>query len=110
MKLLGLILKQKRIPGLGALVDALYTATPLFSMVNFISVLVLLYTAIQEKWAPWLSLFTFFILVAAGTLLVILVVYKFLIPSLWDFRSKQMGDLYSMVDEMYKEFKKNGKV
>lgn len=99
------LFKQYNIPGLGAFMDSVYTSTPLFSAVNLISVLVLLYTAVQEKWFPWLSMSLFFLVLFIGLLIVVLMVYKFLIRSIWAFRSSQMGDMYTMLEEMYKDWK-----
>ncbi len=86
-------LKQKNIPWLGAFVDSLYVSLPLLSIINFLSIITVLYATIAtdlQTYAPWLNFWLFLFLLVVITVLTMITVYKFVVPSLWTFRSKQM--------------------
>jgi len=85
--------KQKNIPWLGALIDSLYVSLPILSIINFFAILTILYTNIApllQEYAPWVGFEHFVTAAGVITVIMMLLVYKFVIPSLWTFRSKQM--------------------
>ena len=87
------ILKQKKVPMLGAFVDVFYTTLPLLGAFNFLSITVILYETIKPYILanfPWFSFWIFLGVLVLLTLLAMVVFYKFITPSLWDFRSRQM--------------------
>jgi len=86
-------MEQKNIPWLGALVDALYVSLPILSFVNFLAILTVLYTNIHpylQEYLPWLRFWVFLIIVGILATVLAILVYKFVVPSLWTYRSKQM--------------------
>lgn len=96
-------LKQRNIPMLGAIIDSFVSSMPLMSVINFASIGVILYmTSIQpfaEKHMPWLTLPVFVFILMAGTTLLMVMVYKFVLPSLWTFRGKQMFSYDSKISD-----------
>jgi len=96
-------LKQRNIPGLGAIVDSFVSSMPLMSIINFASIGIILYmTSIQpfaEKYMPWLTLPVFILILMVGTTLLMVMVYKFVLPSVWTFRGKQMFSYDSQVSD-----------
>jgi len=100
------MIKQRNIPWLGALIESLYSAMPMLSIINFLSIMTVLYATIKEylfTWVPWLTFGWFISIMTVFTLVLMLLVYKFLIPSLWVFRGKQ---LYGFDSELVDEIKK----
>jgi len=112
-------MKQKNIPWLGAIVDSVYITLPILSAVNFFAILTVLYTNIYpdiQAYAPWMRYWIFLILVVILSVILMVLVYKFIIPSLWAFRGKQMfmheseitdklNKLLKKVDELEKKDK-----
>lgn len=98
-------LKQKKIIGIGELYESFITALPILSAVQFISILAVLYNQLQPTLVtmlPGVTLPKFLLalsLIMAG---VMVLVYKFLIPSVWTFRGKQ---LYGFESDLLKEVK-----
>lgn len=87
------MIKQRRIKGLGELYDSFLAALPLISGINFVSILTILYSDIRPYLLvhiPWMTLPIFFGLVMVLTLIAMVFVYKYLIPSVWVFRGNQM--------------------
>jgi len=87
--------------------------------VNFFAILTVLYTNISpdiQAYAPWMKYWVFLILVGILSVILMVLVYKFIIPSLWAFRGKQMfmheseitdklAELLKKVDELEKKEK-----
>ena len=97
--------KQRNIPWLGALVDSLYTALPILSIINFLSIITLLYATIRGylfDWAPWLTFGWFIGIMVILTSTLIVLMYIFVVPSIWTFRGKQM---YGYESELLNEVK-----
>jgi membrane protein YdbS with pleckstrin-like domain len=89
-----IVLRQKRIPGLGEVVDSLYTTMPIMSILNFISVNAVLYTTTREYlvgWLPWIKFWHWITAMIILTLALMLLMYIFVLPSLWAFRGRQMN-------------------
>lgn len=101
--------RQRNIPWLGKFVDSLYTSLPVLSIVNFISIITVLYATTREYLvtvAPWLTIGWFVLgigLLVIGTMTCI---YTFVIPSLWTWRSKMMHGWESQVVRELRELKK----
>ena len=85
--------KSRIIPWLGVIVESLYTSLPILSILNFVSIVTMLYTSTIIKYAPWLSFWVFVGILGMTVICVMLVVWKFVIPSLWAYRSSQMKEL-----------------
>ncbi len=98
------LLKQHNIPRLGALVDSLYTSLPILGIINFLSILTVLYATTREYlviWVPWLTFWMFVGFLVGLTIATMLFIYKFVLPSVWTFRQKQMfGYESAIVDEL----------
>lgn len=93
-KLLKVLPKQKNIPVVGAVVDSLYTSLPVLSILNFLSIITVLYSTIREyllTWAPWLTFGWFLIVLVILTVVMMLTMYLYVLPSIWTFRNKQMN-------------------
>ena len=116
------LLKQRNIPMLGAVIDSFVSSMPLMSVINFASIGVILYmTSIQpfaEKHMPWLTLPVFIFIMMAGVFVLMVIVYKFVLPSVWTFRGKQMfgydnlvsSELKNIAKRLEKIEEQNGKI
>lgn len=96
---------QKKIIGIGELYESFITSLPFLSAIQFISILALLYNQLKPYMIgifPDITLFKFLVIITLIMLGVMVLVYKFLIPSLWVFRGKQ---LYGFESELLKEVK-----
>jgi len=96
--------KQKNILWLGAFTDSLFATLPLLSVINFLSIQTVLYANVKEyilPWAPWLTFVWFIALMVLITLGAMVLVYKFVIPSLWVWRGSQLyGHQSILMDEI----------
>jgi len=103
MKKVGM--EQRTVKGLGELYEAFMTALPVVSAIQFASILTLLYNQ-YRVWLigifPWLTLVWFLVIIGIILIIAMILVYKFLIPSLWTFRGKQ---LYGFESELMEEVK-----
>lgn len=102
-------LKQVNIPWVGAITESLFNSLPLLSVINFLSIVTVLYTSIRPYllvWAPWFTLWWFVGIAAGATLIVMCLIYFFVLPSLWTFRNKQMNSFESDVMKELKELRK----
>jgi hypothetical protein len=98
-------IKQKKVIGLGEIYEAFVTALPILSAVQFISILAVLYNQIQPTLVtmiPGITLLKFLIILSLILIGAMVLVYKFLIPSIWTFRGKQ---LYGFESELMEEVK-----
>jgi MFS family permease len=97
-------IRQKKIIGLGEIYEAFITALPILSAVQFISILAILYNQISPYLVdvfPWITLFRFVVILSILMILAMILVYKFLIPSIWTFRGKQLyGFESALLDEV----------
>lgn len=100
------ITKQRAIPGIGALVDSLFSCLPFLSFINFIFISIVVYADVRpylQVYAPWIQLWSFLILLSIVTIIMMLVVYKFVLPSLWEFRGRQLFGFESdVIDRLNK--------
>lgn len=101
-------MKQKNLPWVGAVTDSLFTALPILSIINFLSIITVLYATIREylfKWVPWLSFPWFLAILVVATLIMMVGTYLFVLPSLWTFRNKQMNSFESEILKEIKELR-----
>jgi len=101
-------MKQRNIPWLGAFIDSMYTTMPMLSIINFGSILIVLYTNIREYLLPifpWMKLYWFLGSIALLAFCLMLFVYIFVLPSIWTFRGKQMHSYDSEVAKDLAEIK-----
>lgn len=101
---------QRTVIGLGELYETFITALPVLSAVQFISILAVLYNQYHD-WLVgiWVGITLLkFILILSGIMAVAMVlVYKFLIPSLWTFRGKQLYGFESTLLNEVKELRED---
>lgn len=93
--------RQRRIPFLGELVDSVFTAMPALSLISLVSTLIILYEVMKQyviDIAPWMNIGYFFGAIVIVFIPILLVVYKYILPSVWNFRSTQMSHLDDKVD------------
>lgn len=100
--------KQTTISWLGPMVDSLYTSLPILSIFNFLSIQTVLYTTVMQyvlPWLPWLNFGWFIFIMVVITFGVMFLVYKFVIPSLWVWRGKQLYGHESQLMDKVEELK-----
>ena len=93
-------MKQRNIPGLGAVVESAFNTLPVLSAINFLSILAVLYASVREyliDWVPWINVWSFFGIMCGVGLVLMAIVYIFVLPSLWAFRGKQMFEHESQI-------------
>jgi D-beta-D-heptose 7-phosphate kinase/D-beta-D-heptose 1-phosphate adenosyltransferase len=86
-------MKQKNIPWLGAFMESFFVTLPLLSIINFWAIIVMLYTNLRPyllQYMPWMNLWYFVAILTLIGVLGMVLVYKFVLPSIWAFRGKQM--------------------
>ena len=95
-------INQKNIPWVGVFVESLYNSLPFLSIMlavsNFVSIIVLLYTNLKpnlERYFPHITVGIFVVsvlgIVALLVIIIMVFIYKYVTPSLWTFRNKQMN-------------------
>lgn len=97
-------MKQKNIPWLGAFLETFFTTIPFINILSLCAILLILYTNIRPylvQYTPWMTLWLFLGIVALIGVVGMVLVYKFVMASLWSFRGRQMD---------VKEVGKNGVV
>lgn len=108
-------MKQRNIPWLGAIVESVFNTLPVLSAINFISIAAVLYTSIDDylaTWVPWINFWSFILIMCAGTIGIMVIVYIFILPSLWGFRGQQMFEYKDKVvgvrsnEDRLEDFKK----
>lgn len=103
-------IKQRKIIGLGELYESFITALPVLSAVQFISVLAVLYNQLQPTLVsifPWITLIRFLVVITVIMIGVMVLVYRFLIPSIWTFRGKQLYGFESTLMEEVKNLRED---
>lgn len=110
-------INQKNIPMIGVLVESLFNALPFLSIMltgfNFVSIIIVLYANIDEyllNYFAWMKLeyFVGIVLIVLAVLVVItmIVIYKYVTPSLWTFRNQQMNKYDNEVIKRLKRIEK----
>jgi len=101
-------MSQKNIPWVGAFIESLFNALPfisiLISVFNFFSIIVVLYANIKPYLGEYVSNITLPVFVGCIAIVLIVIaviamvlIYKYVNPSLWTFRNKQMNKYDSEV-------------
>lgn len=86
-------LRQRKIMGVGEIYESFITALPILSAVQFLSILTLLYSDLRPYLTgvfPSITLLKFLVILSVIMIGVMILVYRFLIPSIWTFRGKQL--------------------
>jgi len=94
------MIKQRQVPALGEVVDSLFSCLPFLSFINFIFISIVVYADIHpylKVYAPWVQMWMFLLFLSVVTVLLMFFVYKFVLPSLWVFRGKQLFGFESEV-------------
>ena len=102
----GKLFAQRRIRFLGELVDTIFTSMPAFSAYSIVAQTFILYELTKDyiqNVLPWMNVLYFILLLGLLFLPLMLVVYKFIIPSVWHFRSTQMQHLEDKIDAIAAE-------
>ncbi len=100
--------KQKRVKFLGEVIESVFTAIPLISAFSYLSTTIILWETIKEyilDLLPWMNLFYFILFLALIFIPIIFLTFKYVIPSVWNFRSSQMSHLEEKLDALTKEVK-----
>jgi len=82
------------------MVDSFFTSSPFLSVWNFITIQAVLYTTIIHyilPVLPWFNFVWFLVFMSSLAGILILAVYKFVIPSLWTWRGTQLYGHQSVV-------------
>lgn len=80
--------------------ESLFVTLPLFSIINFLAIITVLYTSINpylSNFLPWMTFLVFVGIVCGLGMLGMVFVYIFVLPSIWTFRGKQMFEYESEV-------------
>jgi len=86
-------LPQKNIKWLGKLIESLYISLPILSIINFLSILTVLYASTRPYMAehlPWVTFWMFLLVIAGLTCGMVLIAWIFIVPSVWALRGQQM--------------------
>ena len=97
------LFKQRRIRFLGEVVDTIFTAMPALSAYSIVTTTIIMYELTKEyiqNLLPWMNVFYFVLFLVILFIPIMLVVYKYIIPSVWHFRSTQMQHLEDKIDAL----------
>jgi hypothetical protein len=101
------LFKQKTIPWIGGFKEtfsqALWWGTP----VNFAMMSATFYYTTLRYVLPWFNLSMFIGIVIVGAAIIFVVEYKWIVPSIWEFRSKQMEQGESQIIERLERIEKS---
>ena len=93
------IMKQVKVPWIGEFKETLSQALWWGTVINSIMLAgTFYYTTLRFVW-PWFDLTKFIAVVAVGIVVIYIVEYKWIIPSIWAFRSKQMFEHESKITD-----------
>lgn len=81
---------QKVIPGIGEFKETLSQVLFWGSIANWMMVAGTFYYTTLRYIAPWFSLGWFIGVIAIGMLMIFIIEFKYVVPSIWAFRGKQM--------------------
>lgn len=97
------LFKQRRIKFLGEFVDTIFTAMPALSAYSIVTTTIIMYELTKEyiqNLLPWMNVLYFVLFLIVLFIPIMLVVYKYIIPSVWHFRSTQMQHLEDKIDAL----------
>ena len=112
-------MKQWNIPWLGAFMESFFVTLPLLSVINFWAIITVLYTTVRPhllQYAPWVTMWLFVGCITLLGIIGMVLVYKFVLPSIWTFRQDQMFkhnsnivDLLKNIDERLARLEESSK-
>lgn len=82
--------QQRVLPGVGEFIETLSLTLFWGTIINFVMIAGTFYFTTLRYVAPWFDLPKFIGTVLVGIVTVFIITFKFVVPSLWAFRSKQM--------------------
>ena len=82
--------RQKLIPWVGEFKETLAQAMFWASIINFLMVAGTFYFTTLRHIAPWFKLWMFIVFGAVGIVVIFVVEFKYVVPSIWAFRGRQM--------------------
>lgn len=82
--------QQKLIPWVGEFKETLAQAAFWFTMANFLMIAGTFYFTTLRHILPWFSLPIFIAVAFVGGILILIIEFKFITPSIWAFRGRQM--------------------
>ena len=95
------LVRQYKVPKVGGFKEVLAQAAFWITIINFILIAVTAYHTTLRDYItphiPWFDLPVFFLSLGTLVLIIMVIEYKFVIPSLYIFRSKQMFEHESQV-------------
>ena len=100
------VLRQYKIPWIGGFKETLSQVAFWISMINFIMMGGTFYYTTLRYIAPWFSFPIFLAIVTVIVLIGLVIEYKFIVPSLWIFRGRQMFEHQSEITEKLDEILK----
>lgn len=89
-KLIKSLSNQRLIPGIGEFKETLSQALFWGSIVNYVMVAATFYYTTLRMVAPWFRLHWFVLTIFIGAVIIYIVEFKYVVPSIWAFRGKQM--------------------
>lgn len=89
-KLARYLKKQKMLPWIGEFKETLAQALFWGSILNWVMVAGTFYYTTLRNVVPWFSLGWFVTIIVVGVVVIFFIEYKFIVPSIWAFRGKQM--------------------
>ena len=95
------LFKPKRVRFLGEFTDAFFTTLPFFGLYSALSLTVILYAETSKwliVWMPWMNLWVFIFMLTFILSIISFLAYKYVVPSLWNARSKRMDHLENKLD------------
>ena len=90
-KLIKLLTRQKQIPLIGEFKETLAQAIFWGSIINWAMVAGTFYYTTLRNVVAWFSLNWFISVLLVGAVVIFVLEYKYVVPSIWAFRGKQMG-------------------
>ena len=99
-------LPQKNVKWLGKLIESLYISLPILSIINFLSILVVLYASTKPyilEYIPWVTFWMFLLVIAGTTCCMVLLAWIFIVPSVWALRGEQIFGRETREDKEKKE-------
>jgi bifunctional ADP-heptose synthase (sugar kinase/adenylyltransferase) len=82
--------RQRIVPWIGEFKETLAQAAFWFTAVNFVMVAGTFYFTTLRYVVPWFTLPMFVTIAVVGILVILVIEYKYITPSIWKFRGKQM--------------------
>lgn len=102
------MLKQKRVKFLGEFIESFFTAIPIISLFSYASTTIILWETVKRyilDVLSWMNIWYFVLFLILLFIPIVFVTFKYVVPSVWHFRSSQMGHLEKKIDDLSAEIK-----